>query len=377
MTDQLTDEKPAPAPDTHPETRQGLLLPIVIPLGIFLGIGLVLFGFSRVLLSVSPAAATVIALVVAASILGVATIVASRERLSNGTLFSMIGVVAGVAMLAGGIAIVTIGTGEEAGGGGGPQVVALAAPKGAAVTGFQPTTLSVAADEPVELDFSNQDPGHPAQRRDLRARTRPRTPTRQPLFSRRRWSPAPTRPRTPCRPCRQARSTSTARCTRRPWWGRSTLPSVAAAAADRRARSSPPRGWRSTPRRSTFRPASRRRSRSTTRTPASRTTSPSTPTTRCPTALFQGEQFPGVATQEYQVPALDPGTYYFHCDVHATMNGSVVVGPPGGGSGPAGASADGRHRCGALRLSVPPTPVSVVDMGRRHAIAPGCRGASC
>ena len=117
MTDQLTDEKPAPAPDdaprdtagaaaSHPHARSASSL----------GIGLVLFGFSRVLLSVSAAAATVIALIVAASILGVATIVASRERLSNGTLFSMIGVVAGVAMLAGGIAIVTIGTGKEAGG---------------------------------------------------------------------------------------------------------------------------------------------------------------------------------------------------------------------------------------------------------------------
>ena len=117
MTDQMTDEKPAPAPDTHPETRQGLLLPIAIPIGAFVVIALVLFGFSRVLLSVSAHAATVVALIVAVSIMVVATIVASRERLSNGALFSMVGVVAGVAMLAGGIAIVAIGTGEEAGGG--------------------------------------------------------------------------------------------------------------------------------------------------------------------------------------------------------------------------------------------------------------------
>jgi hypothetical protein len=51
--------------------------------------------------------------------------------------------------------------------------------------------------------------------------------------------------------------------------------------------------------------------------------------------LFQGTQFPGIATEEYQIPALDAGTYYFHCDVHTTMSGSVVVGPAGG-PGPGG-----------------------------------------
>ena len=37
--------------------------------------------------------------------------------------------------------------------------MALAAPKGAAATGFDPTSLSVVANEPIELDFTNQDPG--------------------------------------------------------------------------------------------------------------------------------------------------------------------------------------------------------------------------
>ncbi len=58
-------------------------------------------------------------------------------------------------------------------------------------------------------------------------------------------------------------------------------------------------------------------------------------------ALFQGEQFPGVDSRDYAIPALDPGTYYFRCDVHNTMNGSVVVGAAGGGSGPAGATSSG------------------------------------
>ncbi len=157
MTDQTTNEQPAPAPEAHPESRQGLLLPILIPLGSFAIIGVVLFGFSRILLSITPHAATAIALIVAVSIMVVAVVVASRQRLSNGSLFSMVGSVAGIAMLAGGVAIVTIGAGEEAGGA--PQVVTLTAPKGAAATGFDPTKLSVAANQPIELDFSNQDPG--------------------------------------------------------------------------------------------------------------------------------------------------------------------------------------------------------------------------
>ena len=123
MTDQMTDEKPAPAPDAHPESRQGLLLPILIPLGSFAIIGVVLYGFSRVLLSITPHAATAVALIVAVSVMVVAIVVASRQRLSNGSLFSMVGSVAGIAMLAGGLAIVTIGAGEEEGGGGGDDSV--------------------------------------------------------------------------------------------------------------------------------------------------------------------------------------------------------------------------------------------------------------
>lgn len=42
-------------------------------------------------------------------------------------------------------------------------------------------------------------------------------------------------------------------------------------------------------------------------------------------ALFQGD----LVTQEtieYQVPALEPGSRYFQCDVHPQMNGTVTVG---------------------------------------------------
>jgi len=57
-------------------------------------------------------------------------------------------------------------------------------------------------------------------------------------------------------------------------------------------------------------------------------------------ALFQGELVTGPATATYQVPALPPGHFYFHCDVHPTMNGTVVVGGSGGG-GPGGGTQSG------------------------------------
>jgi plastocyanin len=42
-------------------------------------------------------------------------------------------------------------------------------------------------------------------------------------------------------------------------------------------------------------------------------------------SYFHGTVITGPGTVTYTVPALQPGTYYFHCDVHPTMNGTLVV----------------------------------------------------
>ena len=43
--------------------------------------------------------------------------------------------------------------------------------------------------------------------------------------------------------------------------------------------------------------------------------------------LFEGEIVPGPTQVEYNVPALEPGEYFFQCDVHpTTMTGTVTVG---------------------------------------------------
>jgi plastocyanin len=136
------------------DTRNRLLLPIVIPIGLLVVIGLVLFSFSRILLSVEPDAATVIALVVAASVLAAAAIAAGRARVRGTTIGGMLGTVAGVAMLTGGVAIVAIGPAEEEVP---PFLATISAPSGAAANGFDPTTLSLPSDAPIKLTFDNQD----------------------------------------------------------------------------------------------------------------------------------------------------------------------------------------------------------------------------
>ena len=41
--------------------------------------------------------------------------------------------------------------------------------------------------------------------------------------------------------------------------------------------------------------------------------------------LFTGDVIPGGQSTTYSVPALDKGEYYFQCDIHPGMNGTVTV----------------------------------------------------
>jgi plastocyanin len=42
--------------------------------------------------------------------------------------------------------------------------------------------------------------------------------------------------------------------------------------------------------------------------------------------LFKGDVIPGGQETTYSIPALDKGEYYFQCDIHPAMNGTVTVG---------------------------------------------------
>ena len=322
MTDQMTEEKHTPPPpEPHPQSRQSLILPIVLPLGAMVAIGLVLFGFSRVLLSLTADAATAVALVVAVSIMAVATIVASRERLSNSTLFSMIGAVAGVAMLAGGIAILAIGNGEKTESG--PQTITLAAPKGAASTGFSPTTLSAVADKPIALEFDNQDPGvqHDVV---IFGEDPAKNPNAAAIFDPGAFTTGPTKV-TYKVPALKA-GTYYFHCAVHPSTMFGTI-DVGAGGG----------GLTVTAKDLAFNtkeidlPAGQAITLTFDNQDAGVVHNIAIYTDASKAKnLFRGAQFPGVASNPYAIPALDPGTYYFQCDVHNTMNGTVVVTAAGG-----------------------------------------------
>src|SRR5215211_2367441 len=138
--------------------RESLLLPILIPIGALIAIVLVLFGFSRILLSLEPTAATATALAAAVGVMGVAAFVASRRRVTTGTLGAFVGAAAGIAIAVSGP--------PEVGGEGGPAFpLAIVAPEGAIQEGFatpdgQATdTFTVDVEKPIALTFTNDDPG--------------------------------------------------------------------------------------------------------------------------------------------------------------------------------------------------------------------------
>ena len=152
----------------RPPSRAPLAL--LIPVGGMLAIALAAVGFSRILLSVEPEAATATALTVAFGIMALAALVARRERIRAGVLLSYVGAVAGIAMVAGGVALAVMAKGREAerpapreGERPAPAatVVTLTAPQGAAGTGFAETELTAPAGQPFTIRFENQDGGVP------------------------------------------------------------------------------------------------------------------------------------------------------------------------------------------------------------------------
>lgn len=138
-------------------TRDRLVLPILLPVGILVAIAAILFAFSRILLSLPADAATATALIVAFTIMVVAGVAARRTHVAASLLASMVGVIAGVAMLAGGIALLAFGDGEEeAPDGEGPGVVIALSAEDIA---FDQTSFRVPAGEPFAIDFDNRDAG--------------------------------------------------------------------------------------------------------------------------------------------------------------------------------------------------------------------------
>src|SRR6266545_1864051 len=315
-------------------TRDRVVLPILLPIVMLLVIAAVLFGFSRILLSLTADAATGIALVVALSILVVAAVVASRSVVRASSLASMLGAIAGVAMLAGGIALIAVGTGgeKEGGGSGGPVTISLTA-KGLA---FDKTKLSVPAGNPFAIAFDNHDPGIQHNIAIFTDSSLGTNLFRGEIVT----GPAAIDYRIP--PLEPG--TYYFHC--------DVHPTMSGAVVVKKGGGGPPpptatpgggvggAGGGGTANPSTITAQGLAFSTPEIALP------PDAPSTihfedkdagvshniaiytdsSLGTNLFKGQIITGPASIDYSIPALKPGTYYFHCDVHPTMHGSVTVG---------------------------------------------------
>lgn len=310
--------------------RESLLLPILIPVAALVVIGLVLYAFSRVLLSVKPNAATAIALVAAVGIMAVASFVAARKHVTGAALGGFVGAAAGISMLAGGIAIAVIGPAEEE-----EEAVhvTLAAPEGAAASGFSTDALSVKQDEPIELEFDNQDPGigHNVQIFDG-------PDDAAPVLFDGSVITGPDETIYAVEPlaqgdyffnCRVHPTTMTGTITSAEGAGELTV--VAENTAFDTEELELPAD---TPTPLSF----------DNRDAAPHNLSIYEDETASGEPLFTFEAFPGPSVEPFEVPAIPEGEYYFRCDVHPTMEGTVVVAPPApgeGGSAPPGEGSPG------------------------------------
>ncbi len=300
--------------------RESLLLPILIPVAALVAIVLVLFGFSRVLLSLKANAATATALVAAAGVMGVASFVASRKHVGGGALAAFVGGVAGIAMLAGGIAIAVIGPPEKEVE---PFRAVLAAPEGAIQKGFSTGTLQVPPDVPIALGFENDDPGigHNVQIFDGPDDSVPVLFDGDPITG-----PAKTVYDVPpmkegeyffiCRLHPGTAMEGTIKVSK----GAGSVRLVAQNTAFEEQELKFPAD---TPSTLTFE----------NKDPFAHNFSIYRDDSASGEPLFTVEPFPGPETKTLQIPPIPAGEYYFQCDIHPVMNGTVVVAESPGGEG--------------------------------------------
>jgi plastocyanin len=336
--------------DSPSKNRQGLLLPILLPVVALAVIGLVLFGFSRVLLNLSKVGATVVALCTAAAIFSIVAYVASRKRVSGAALFPMMGAVLGVALMIGGVALVVAPKGEGGEAGGGAETVTLAAPVNAAVDGYQPTELTFKTGVATNLVFDNKDTGVPHNvvifdGKDAEAPTvfegaivtGPATPTYQ--------VPALTT------------GTYFFHCAVHPttMTGDITVSEAGGGTGGGTAGG----GLSISASGIQFNTDKLQMPADTAMTLTFDNQDAGVPHNFAvfkdeayAENVFTGDIVTGPATQDYNLPALPAGTYYFKCDVHPTMKGTLEV-TGGGGAGGSGGGGPGSASPGAPTPSGP------------------------
>jgi plastocyanin len=150
----------APArPDLMGEMRFKIPLPIVIPIVSLVVIAGVTIGMSRILLALEPEAATVVALAIAANVLGGCAYYALRPRMSQASKIELLAVVLYPVII--GVAIAQIGFGGSSeateGEHGAPAEGGASTSVVAEGVAFTTSTITLAAGEDVALEFDNKD----------------------------------------------------------------------------------------------------------------------------------------------------------------------------------------------------------------------------
>jgi plastocyanin len=363
MSDEHMPNEPA-HPTQRQTQRQSLLVPVGIVVGLLAAIGLVLWFFSRVLLQVEPHVATATALLVAIAIVGILSFAASRKRVTNGSLLTVVVGVLGAGMLLSGIAI-TAGTG---GGETGPTAVtiAIAAPQGAAVSGFDQKTLTAPADTPLTIAFNNQDPSV-QHNIDIATADPAKDPSAQVLFSgdlvtgpqQFDYSVSPLAAGTYYFFCKvhptTMNGTLTVSAGAQP--GGNTTGGQVIAAQNLAFDTNTLTFTADTPSTLTF----QNNDAGIMHNVAIYTDASASK------ELFRGDPITGPDSVEYKIPGLPEGSYFFRCDIHPTMNGTVTVTAASGGGGPtssAGGSTSAAPSTGG------PAPSAVTVTAQNLAFSP-------
>lgn len=136
-----------------PQVRDRLVLPFAIPLGVLAFIALVTVGFSRVLLGVPAAVATAVAIMAAISVVSVGAVVVLRPRLGAADLMFMVGVAAVPFVFGGAVAVGVIPVGEEEEHEAEPFAVDIAAENIA----FDQEEVAVPSGRSLAITFDNRD----------------------------------------------------------------------------------------------------------------------------------------------------------------------------------------------------------------------------
>ena len=155
-------------PDLTTEVRFRVPLPLVIPLGALAVIAIVAIGFSRILLAVPKEAATMLAIVAAANVLGAFAYAALRPRMQPVTMAELAIIVLYPVII--GLAIAQFDFGaehdtavaEEAGAGAAAEGAAPAGPTSAIVaegSAFDLETIVLEAKKQTAIEFENKDSG--------------------------------------------------------------------------------------------------------------------------------------------------------------------------------------------------------------------------